>query len=102
MEIITVDNDLPMFNSDLWTVGEDGQPVAPAAVAAAKEAVRGADAVAIFSPEYNYGVPPVTSNVIAWLSNQGNVLAGKPARVCSTLSPARVGPSEGLPVARTS
>lgn len=24
-------------------------------------------------------VPPVTSNVIAWLSNQGNVLAGKPA-----------------------
>ncbi|KAA0147854.1 hypothetical protein FNF29_07068 [Cafeteria roenbergensis] len=79
MEVITVDNDLPMFNSDLWTVGEDGQPVAPAAVAAAKEAVRGADAVAIFSPEYNYGVPPVTSNVIAWLSNQGNVLAGKPA-----------------------
>ena len=24
-------------------------------------------------------LPPVTSNVIAWLSNRGNVLAGKPA-----------------------
>ena len=45
-----------LARSDLWTVGADGQPMAPPSVAAAKEAVRGADAVAIFSPEYNYGV----------------------------------------------
>ena len=56
MEVVVIDNDLPMFNSDLWETDADGNPTAPGAVDAAKAAVAAADAVAIISPEYNYGV----------------------------------------------
>lgn len=56
MEVVVIENDLPMFNSDLWTLNDRGDPSGPGAVDAAKAAVAAADAVAIISPEYNYGV----------------------------------------------
>ncbi|MGT2715795.1 NAD(P)H-dependent oxidoreductase [Streptococcus respiraculi] len=52
---------VPVFNQDLET------PVLPA-IAAAREAVNQADAIWIFSPVYNYGIPGPVKNILDWLS----------------------------------
>ncbi|MTB64985.1 NAD(P)H-dependent oxidoreductase [Streptococcus sp. zg-86] len=52
---------VPVFNQDLET------PVLPA-IAAARQAVEQADAIWIFSPVYNYGIPGPVKNVLDWLS----------------------------------
>ncbi|MBF0787671.1 MULTISPECIES: NAD(P)H-dependent oxidoreductase [unclassified Streptococcus] len=52
---------VPVFNQDLET------PVLPA-ITAAREAVKQADAIWIFSPVYNYGIPGPVKNILDWLS----------------------------------
>ena len=54
-------NDLPMMNQDLE------MPVQPAVARVRKEVVD-ADALWIFTPEYNFSYPGVLKNLLDWLS----------------------------------
>jgi chromate reductase len=54
--------DLPLFNQDVEAAGD------PAAVTGLKDAVASADAVILFTPEYNRSIPAVTKNAVDWLS----------------------------------
>ena len=73
---------VPFMNQDLES------PV-PATVAAAREAVRTADGIWFFTPEYNFSYPGLLKNLIDWLSRPANpanpsspsVLAGKKCAV---------------------
>ena len=73
--------EIPLYNGDLD--GED----APQAVLDLKQAVGDADGLLIVTPEYNWGLPAVTKNVIDWASRQqsppGNVLIDKPVDIMS-------------------
>jgi NAD(P)H-dependent FMN reductase len=53
--------DVPVFSQDL-------EADAPAAVKAARAAVLAADAIWIFSPVYNAGIPGSVRNLLDWLS----------------------------------
>lgn len=53
--------DVPVFSQDL-------EADAPAAVEAARAAVLAADAIWIFSPVYNAGIPGSVRNLLDWLS----------------------------------
>lgn len=76
MEIATFDQlgSIPLYNEDVRAQGD------PAPVAALKEAIRGADALLIVTPEYNYSIPGVLKNAIDWASRppQDSPLDGKP------------------------
>jgi chromate reductase len=54
-----------------------------AAVVALKDAVEGADALLIATPEYSHSIPGVLKNALDWVSRpaRDNVLQGKPAAV---------------------
>ncbi|CAN5677622.1 NADPH-dependent FMN reductase [soil metagenome] len=69
--------DLPFYNEDLDNAD------APAAVVAARAAAANADAVLVFTPEYNGSIPGVLKNAIDWLSRPfGNgALKGAPLAV---------------------
>lgn len=69
--------DLPFYNEDLDNAD------APAAVVAARTAAASADAVLVFTPEYNGSIPGVLKNAIDWLSRPfGNgALKGTPLAV---------------------
>lgn len=73
IEIFELDS-IPMYNGDVENAG------VPEAVQALAEAVRGADALLIASPEYNHSVPAVLKNAIDWISRQStnNPLRHKP------------------------
>ena len=62
---------LPHFNPD-----DDVEPP-PAAVAAFRAAVAGADALLFSTPEYAHGVPGVLKNALDWLVS-GPEIIGKP------------------------
>jgi chromate reductase, NAD(P)H dehydrogenase (quinone) len=67
--------DLPLFNEDIEQLGD------PAPVRALKEGIRAADAVLIFTPEFNQSLPGVVKNALDWASRPldgERVLAGKP------------------------
>ena len=71
--------DVPLFNQDI-------EYPAPDAVRRVREAVRAADGLWFFSPEYNHGVPGVLKNLIDWLSRsvsetERQVLSHKAAAV---------------------
>lgn len=72
--------DLPLYNEDL-----DGESV-PAAAAALREAVAGADAVLIATPEYNGSTPGGLKNAIDWLSRPfgAGAIKEKPVAVIGT------------------
>lgn len=53
---------IPVYNGDVEANGD------PDSVAAFKSAIRGADALLIATPEYNYGIPGVLKNAIDWAS----------------------------------
>lgn len=77
--------------ADLPPMNEDDEFPAPEAVARAREAVKSADGIWFFTPEYNHFFPGVLKNLIDWLSRpvsgtEPQVLAGKPAAV-SGISP---------------
>lgn len=69
--------DLPYYNEDLDTPGN----VAPAE--ALRAAVRAADALLLFSPEYNGTMPALLKNAIDWLSRPfgAGAISGKPIAV---------------------
>jgi len=60
----------------------------PPAVEAFKEAVRGADAVLIATPEYNFSVPGVLKNAVDWASRPlaTNAFRNKPVAVIGASS----------------
>jgi chromate reductase len=66
-------HELPPYNADVEAAGD------PAPVASFKEAIRGADALLIATPEYNRGAPGVLKNALDWASRPplGSVLTGK-------------------------
>ncbi len=68
---------IPVYDADVEAEGD------PAPVAEFKRAVDAADGLLIATPEYNYGVPGVTKNVIDWASRppRKSVLDGKPVAV---------------------
>lgn len=53
---------LPLYHGDVEKEGD------PAAVAALKDAIRGADALLIATPEYQHSVPGVLKNALDWAS----------------------------------
>jgi NAD(P)H-dependent FMN reductase len=71
--------ELPHYSQDLDT----DQP--PAAVAAFRAAVEGADALVVATPEYNGAMPGVLKNAIDWASRPRGAAAisGKPVAVLS-------------------
>jgi chromate reductase, NAD(P)H dehydrogenase (quinone) len=62
----------------------EGEEIAPpVSVAKLKEALAGADAVLIATPEYNHSIPGGLKNALDWVSRPlgGNPVMGKPALV---------------------
>ena len=84
LQIVEGLGELPFYNEEL-----DGDAV-PAAAAALREAVAGADRVLAVTPEYNGTMPAVLNNAIDWLSRpygQGAIV-GKPfAAIGATPTP---------------
>jgi chromate reductase len=81
-------HDVPMYNGDI-------EFPAPEPVVRVREAVKSADAVWFFTPEYNHSYPGVLKNLIDWLSrraddDENSVLDGKPAAV-SGITPSFAG-----------
>ena len=77
---------IPLFNQDILDV----QP--PKIVMQFKTKIRGADAILIASPEYNYSIPGVLKNAIDWASRppEDNAFDAKPVAIMSA-SPGRLG-----------
>ena len=80
--------DVPLMNQDIE------YPV-PEAVKRVRDAVKSADGIWSFTPEYNHFFSGVLKNLIDWLSRpisdqEPQVLAGKPAAI-SGISPAMAG-----------
>ena len=73
--------EIPFYNEDI-----DVEGAVPAAAAALREAVAAADAVLLFSPEYNGTIPAVLKNAIDWLSRPygAGALSAKPVAVVGT------------------
>jgi chromate reductase len=69
---------IPPFNQD-----EEHNP--PQKVADLKNRIRGADAILLVTPEYNYGLPGVLKNAIDWASRPygDNAWDGKPVAIMS-------------------
>jgi chromate reductase len=84
-ELVVFDRlgEIPPFN-------EDHEHEPPEPVLALKEAIAGADAVLISTPEYNHSIPGALKNALDWVSrpHAENPLQRKPAAV--------VGASTGL------
>lgn len=77
--------------ADIPYMNEDIEFPAPEAVARVREAVKSADGVWFFTPEYNHFFPGVLKNLVDWLSRpvgdaERQVLFGKPAAI-SGVSP---------------
>jgi len=68
---------IPLFDADVEAAGE------PPEVRELKDAIRGADALLIATPEYNRGTSGVLKNAIDWASRPpfGSPLAGKPVGI---------------------
>jgi chromate reductase, NAD(P)H dehydrogenase (quinone) len=75
LEVFDLDG-LPSFN-------EDDEGALPGRVVELKARIRGADAILIATPEYNYSVPGVLKNAIDWASRPygDNVWDGKPVAI---------------------
>ena len=75
-------SDVPLMNQDI-------ENPAPVPVARVRDAVRAADGVWFFTPEYNFSYPGLLKNLLDWLSrpadpsdrNSPSVLAGKKCAV---------------------
>ena len=85
--------------ADVPLLNQDYEYPAPAAVARVREAVKQADGIWLFSPEYNHFFPGVLKNLLDWLSRpvsetEGQVLRGKPFALAGA-SPGMSGASHG-------
>ena len=81
VEIVEGLADIPFYNEDI-----DTPDAVPAAAVAFREAIERADAIILFSPEYNGTVPGVLKNAIDWASRPmgSGVFVGKPLAVVGT------------------
>ncbi|MGV9566795.1 NAD(P)H-dependent oxidoreductase [Streptomyces sp. NPDC003480] len=72
---------VPFYNEDIDVEGS-----VPEAAAALRTAAAQADALLLFSPEYNGTIPAVLKNAIDWLSRPygAGALSGKPVAVVGT------------------
>jgi chromate reductase len=77
LEVFELDG-IPPFN-------QDEERNAPAKVLELKQKIKGADAILLVTPEYNYGVPGVLKNAIDWASRPygDNAWDGKPCAIMS-------------------
>lgn len=79
--------DVPLYNGDIEEQGP------PKSVIDFKESIAAADGLLIVTPEYNYGVPAVTKNLIDWASRRnshpGNVLSNKPVAIMTVTASTR-------------
>ena len=83
VELVELDiRDLPFYDGDVEAAGD------PEAVVELKEAIRGADAILIATPEYNRGVPGALKNAIDWASRPAlaSPLTGKPVAIMGASS----------------
>ncbi|MFE9774785.1 NADPH-dependent FMN reductase [Streptomyces sp. NPDC005931] len=73
--------EIPFYNEDVDVEGQ-----VPAAAAHLREAAAGADALLLFTPEYNGTIPAVLKNAIDWLSRPygAGAISGKPVAVVGT------------------
>ncbi|MDG9717222.1 NAD(P)H-dependent oxidoreductase [Streptomyces sp. DH24] len=73
--------DIPFYNEDIDVEGS-----VPAAAAKLRAAAGAADALLLFTPEYNGTIPAVLKNAIDWLSRPygAGALTGKPVAVVGT------------------
>ncbi|MFF0200678.1 NAD(P)H-dependent oxidoreductase [Streptomyces sp. NPDC005017] len=73
--------EIPFYNEDIDVEGS-----VPAAAQSLREAAGSADALLLFSPEYNGTIPAVLKNAIDWLSRPygAGALSGKPVAVVGT------------------
>jgi chromate reductase, NAD(P)H dehydrogenase (quinone) len=86
VEIRVIDiDDLPLFNADLE---DETNPLPP--VKRLCDAIKGADALLVVTPEYNYSMPAVTKNALDWASRTDGVLEDKPTALMGA-SPGRFG-----------
>lgn len=81
--------------ADVPFMDQDIEYPAPEAVRRVREAVKAADGIWFFTPEYNHFFPGVLKNLIDWLSrpisqSERQVLSGKPAAI-SGISPGMAG-----------
>ncbi|GAB2886800.1 NAD(P)H-dependent oxidoreductase [Streptomyces deserti] len=73
--------DIPFYNEDIDVEGS-----VPAAAVKLREAASTADALLLFTPEYNGTIPAVLKNAIDWLSRPygAGAISGKPVAVVGT------------------
>jgi NAD(P)H-dependent FMN reductase len=73
--------EVPFYNEDIDVEGN-----VPAAAATLRAAANQADALLLFSPEYNGTIPAVLKNAIDWLSRPygAGAMVGKPVAVVGT------------------
>ncbi|MFP1624993.1 NAD(P)H-dependent oxidoreductase [Streptomyces sp. 5K101] len=73
--------DVPFYNEDIDVEGS-----VPAAAAVLREAAGRADALLLFTPEYNGTMPAVLKNAIDWLSRPygAGAISGRPVAVVGT------------------
>ncbi|GAA2544557.1 MULTISPECIES: NAD(P)H-dependent oxidoreductase [Streptomyces] len=73
--------EIPFYNEDIDVEGS-----VPAAAVRLREAAAGADALLLFTPEYNGTIPAVLKNAIDWLSRPygAGAISGKPVAVVGT------------------
>lgn len=93
VELVPVGAEIEIFSIagiPEFVQGQDENP--PAKVADFKKKIRGADAILISSPEYNYSLPGVLKNAIDWASRPYGDSAwnGKPAAIMGA-SPGAIG-----------
>jgi chromate reductase, NAD(P)H dehydrogenase (quinone) len=78
-ELVELDRlrEVPPYDEDVETAGT------PLLVEELRDAVRGADAVLIATPEYNSSIPGQLKNALDWISRPAgqSALSGKPAAV---------------------
>ena len=82
--LVPADATLETFDLDgIPPFNEDDEKTLPARVAELKAGIRGADAVLIVTPEYNYSIPGVLKNAIDWVSRPygDNAWDGKPVAI---------------------
>lgn len=83
--------EFPLYNNDVET-----KLGIPAPVAALKDAIAGADALLISTPEYNHSIPGVLKNAIDWLSrppaDRARVFTNRPVAIMGA-APGRFGTS---------
>ncbi|CAL9349262.1 hypothetical protein SUDANB6_00432 [Streptomyces sp. enrichment culture] len=73
--------EIPFYNEDIDVEGD-----VPAAAVRLREAAGAADALLLFTPEYNGTIPAVLKNAIDWLSRPygAGAIGGKPVAVAGT------------------